>query len=236
MQVLPFPGLPRAAGLVLRAAGVTLVLAAGFTATAQAQVNDSVATPGAPNGKAQRLKPTREKAPPALPGARAEPDAAAPPGRNAPDLPPTEALFDAINRGDLPMAKDAVNRGADINGKNVLGLTPLELSVDLGRNQIAFLLLSLRGNAGYSTSSGPAPAPGAPATRAAAGAGTRAERMATQRAERQERLEAAREERANRTAAPAEPAAAVPQAPRLFTGGGGAPIPQAGFLGFDSGR
>lgn len=229
MQVLTFPGLIRAAGLVLALTG-------GLAAAAQAQVNDSVATPGAPDTKAQRLKPTREKAPPALPGARAEPDATAPPSRNAPDLPPTEALFDAVNRGDLPMAKEAVNRGADINGKNVLGLTPLELSVDLGRNQIAFLLLSLRGSSGYTTSSGPASASGAPAARAAAGPGTRAERLATQRAERKERLDAARAERAGRALAPAEPVAAVPMAPRLFTGGGGAPIPQAGFLGFDSRR
>ena len=69
------------------------------------------------------------------------------------DMPPTEALFDAINRGDLAAAKDAINRGADINGRNVLGLTPLDLSVDLGRNNISFVLLSLRGEAGYTTSS-----------------------------------------------------------------------------------
>ena len=243
MQV-PTPRLLRTAALtpvlrtialtpVLRTVALTMMLAGGIAAAAHAQVNDPAQTPGAPNGKAQRLKPTREKAPPALPGARAEPDAAAPPGRNAPDLPPTEALFDAINRGDLPMAKEAVNRGADINGKNILGLTPLELSVDLGRNQIAFLLLSLRGNAGYTTTSGPARAPTAAAAR-----GSRAERLAVQRAERQERLEAARAERAERTgrAVPAEPAAPTPQAPRLFTGGGGAPIPQAGFLGFDARR
>lgn len=215
---------------LLRTAALAMLLAGGLAAAAHAQVNDPASTPGAPNGKAQRLKPTREKAPPALPGARAEPDAAAPPGRNAPDLPPTEALFDAVNRGDLAMAKEAVNRGADINGRNVLGLTPLELSVDLGRNQIAFLLLSLRGNAGYTTTSGPSRPAAADAART-----TRAERLATQRADRQERLEAARAARASRTV-PAEPAAPVPQAPRLFTGGGGAAIPQAGFLGFDARR
>ena len=226
MQV-PTPRLLRTTGL---AAALVMVFASGLAAGAHAQVSDPAGTPGAPNGKAQRLKPAREKAPPALPGARAEPDATAPPSRNAPDLPPTEALFDAVNRGDLTMAKDAVNRGADINGRNVLGLTPLELSVDLGRNQIAFLLLSLRGNAGYTTTSGPVRAATAESART-----TRIERLATQRAERQERLEAARAERASRTA-PAEPASPVPQAPRLFTGGGGAPIPQAGFLGFDARR
>lgn len=211
----------------------TVIFSAAFVlalpAAAFAQLGSSAGNVGAPTGKAQPRKPV-EKAPPALPGARAEPDAVAPPSRNAPDLPPTEALFDAVNRGDLPMAKDAINRGADINGKNVLGLSPLELSVDLGRNQISFLLLSLRGGAGFSTTSGPAG--GGVPTRAE----TRTERLAAQRAERQERLQAARAERASHAVGAADPAPATPQAPRLFSGGGGAPIPQAGFLGFDSGR
>ena len=58
---------------------------------------------------------------------------------------PTEALFDAINRGDIGTARDAISRGADLHGHNVLGMTPLELSVDLGRNDISFMLLSMRG-------------------------------------------------------------------------------------------
>jgi ankyrin repeat protein len=63
-------------------------------------------------------------------------------------MPPTDALFDAINRGDIAAARDALNRGADLNGVNVLGMTPMELSVDLGRNDISFLLLSMRGEDG----------------------------------------------------------------------------------------
>ena len=57
---------------------------------------------------------------------------------------PNEALFDAINRGDIGAARDAISRGADLQGHNILGMTPLELSVDLGRNDISFLLLSMR--------------------------------------------------------------------------------------------
>ena len=57
---------------------------------------------------------------------------------------PTAALFDAINRGDIIAARDALNRGADLNAQNVLGMTPIDLSVDLGRNDITFLLLSMR--------------------------------------------------------------------------------------------
>ena len=57
---------------------------------------------------------------------------------------PTDALFDAINRGDIATARDAISRGADLQGQNILGMTPLELSVDLGRNDISFMLLSMR--------------------------------------------------------------------------------------------
>lgn len=221
-------------------AGLCLVMAHAGTALAQGNPA-AVGTPGAPTGKATVNGPKREAPPPALPGARAEPSAVAPPARNAPDMPPTEALFDSINRGDLASAKEAINRGADINGRNVLGLTPLELSVDLGRNQISFLLLSLRGGAGYSTSRGPSGGPGPvrPDATAQGARQTRAERLAAARAERQEKLDAQRAERAERAGRTtvAEPAApAAPQAPRLFTGGGGTPVPQAGFLGFDSGR
>jgi len=178
-------------------------------------------TPGtSPKGSAVK----REAPPPAVPGARAEPTAVAPADRNAADLPPNEALFDAINRGDLATAKDAINHGADLNSTNVLGLTPLELAVDLGRNEISFLLLTLRGGNGYTTSGGPPAA--TPQSRAAAA-----------RAERDAGRTAARETRAEREAVAARPGAGPSlQAPRLFAGQGGTPVPQAGFLGFDAGR
>jgi ankyrin repeat protein len=57
---------------------------------------------------------------------------------------PTTALFDAINRGSLNAAKEALNRGADMNARNVLDQTPLDMAIDLNRNDITFLLLSLR--------------------------------------------------------------------------------------------
>ena len=199
-----------------------LVLPVAVPAYAQsnpAAIQNPGFRPGMGGGKPRGSN--REASPPALPGARAEPTAVAPASKTAMDLPPNEALFDAVNRGDLAGAKDAINRGADTNGRNVLGLTPLELAVDLGRNEISFLLLSLRGGSGYTTSRGPAgQAPKPP---------TRAERLAADRAERAER-----QTRARPVASPAAPAA--PQNARLFTGNGGAPVPQAGFLGFDAGR
>lgn len=90
--------------------------------------------------------------PPSLPGSHTQPQAVAPASRSTADMDPTAALFDAIDRGDTIAARDSVNRGANLDGKNVLGLTPIELSVDLNRNDISFLLLSMRGSA----------APGAP--------------------------------------------------------------------------
>ena len=168
-----------------------------------------------PNQGAKPDRTARQPAPPALPGSRAEPTAVAPAERTSVDMPPTEALFDSVNRGDLAGARDAINRGADLQGMNVLGLTPLELAVDLGRNEISFLLLSLRGGSGFSATREAAPAP-VPAARAQ----TRAERVAL--------------ERAGRTQGATRPSA--PLAPRLFAGDGGAAIPQAGFLGFDAAR
>ena len=86
--------------------------------------------------------------PPALPGSHAQPTAVVPADKVVADMDPSSALFDAINRGDSVAARDAINRGANLDGRNVLGLTPIELSVDLNRNDISFLLLSMRGAAG----------------------------------------------------------------------------------------
>ena len=208
------------------AALAPLVLAYAGPAAAQSSNPASLQNPGlkpGATGGTRGGQPAREQAPPALPGARAEPTAVAPASRVAADMPPTEALFDSVNRGDLASAKDAIGRGADINGTNVLGLTPLELAVDLGRNEISFLLLSLRGGAGYTTSSGPAGQSAEPKPP------TRAERQAADRAERAERGS-----RVRRTAVEGPPP--PPQTARLFSGNGGSAAPQAGFLGFDAGR
>ncbi|MXV64727.1 ankyrin repeat domain-containing protein [Saccharibacter sp. EH60] len=92
--------------------------------------------------KAEARKAARRAAPPsALPGAESEDTDQ---GHSRMDLNPTGALFDAVNRGSLLAAKEALSRGADMNAHNVLDQTPLDLAIDLGRNDIMFLLLSLR--------------------------------------------------------------------------------------------
>jgi hypothetical protein len=134
---------------------------------------------------------------------------------------PTEALFDAIDRGDIASARDALNRGADLNGVNVLGMTPMELSVDLGRNDISFLLLSMRGDdsGGSSRASGRGrpPASDKPAPVIAKSAAP------------------SRKAREKVAPAPAKVAAEKPVGlPKLWSNDGGAPQPNAGFLGFGS--
>jgi hypothetical protein len=135
---------------------------------------------------------------------------------------PTDALFDAINRGDIASARDALNRGADLNGVNVLGMTPMELSVDLGRNDISFLLLSMRGEdsgRGSRAVGRDTPPPAAPEKTAKA-----AKSLAPSK-----RVPGKPTQAAANTLIPAKPVAT----PKLFANDGGTPLPSAGFLGFD---
>ncbi len=98
--------------------------------------------------------------PPAIPGAVSSPDRVAPARKSAGDLDPNAALFDAIDRGDITAAREALNRGADLAAHNVLGQTPIDMSIDLDRNDITFLLLSMRAQNGDQA---PDSAPSAPA-------------------------------------------------------------------------
>ncbi len=85
--------------------------------------------------------------PPSIPGAQPDADAVViPSDKVAAEMSPNDALFDSITRGDLAAAKDALNRGAQLDTKNVLGQTPIDAAIDLNRNDITFLLLSMRGN------------------------------------------------------------------------------------------
>lgn len=169
------------------------------------------AGPAMAQNRAVSLKPLTapkaENLPAALPGAQSVPGAAE---RSAPQgaMAPNEALFDAVNRGDIGSAREALNRGADVEARNILGLTSIELSVDLGRNDITFLLLSMRATRA-STAPAPAPAgaakPAAPAKVAAASPAP--------------------------PPVPVRPAAPAPVR-QAYGNDPGVPNPQAGFLGF----
>jgi hypothetical protein len=191
------------------------------TTAARAQFGGTMPPTGidqaARRGAGQRKAP--EAPPPVIPGTKPAFEAAEPSPAVA-SMTPTEALFDAINRGDLPAARDAVNRGADLNGHNILGMTPTELSVDLGRNNITFMLLSERGE-----EPGPMRPPGGATVfgRAAAPrpAGGRRPSAVVRTSDEAEELPVV---------------GTTGGTPRLFSGDGGAPIPAAGFLGFDNRR
>jgi hypothetical protein len=180
-----------------------------------------------------RQSNSREKpelpAPDAIPGAKAR-EPAAPATRMATDMPPTDALFDAINRGDIASARDALNRGADLNGVNILGMTPMELSVDLGRNDISFLLLSMRGEDSGRGSRAVGRDVAAPAREAQTPKPTN-----SARASRAGNAPTGVKSAAAKPVKAQSVAAKPPATPKLFAGDGGTPLPSAGFLGFGSG-
>lgn len=195
---------------------IAAVALIGMAQTAHAQLIAGPGTNAVPT-KAQDRKPA-EQPPSALPGSAVDKELVTPLEKSNADLPPNEALFDAINRGDIGSARDAINRGADTDAHNILGMSPLELSVDLSRQDITFLLLSLRGT-GSSGSRGPAAGPSSSVLAKAGPKGKRGQDAA------QVKLA---------TAKPA--AAAAPMVPKKFAGDGGTALPNVGFLGFDAGR
>jgi hypothetical protein len=153
---------------------------------------------------------------PGLQGRRAAPVIPADPAQLA-TMSPNDALFDAISRGDIAAAREAVGRGADVDARNVLGLSPIDSAVDQGRAEILFYLLSVRGIA----RGGTAPPPPPPRV-------TAAQRRAAEAA--------AREAERAQVAAAARVSPAALRTPRLWANDGGAPIPSIGFIGFDAGR
>lgn len=185
------------------AALLTLAMLAAPLAPASAQSRDDDAASQPPPKK----KPAAS-VPKALPGSHVEAQEAAPLERPPSEMKPNEALFDGVNRGDLAAVREALGRGAELETPNILGQTATELSIDLGRNDITFLLLSMRS------------AIGRPASRTA----TNAPRTPV----------AARPA----PAPVAKPAAVVVQKPvapvvvRPFVNNPGIPAPQSGFLGF----
>ncbi len=144
-------------------------------------------------------------------------------------LSPTDELFDAINRDDIAAARDALSRGADLNAKDELGMTPLDLSIDLARNNISFLLLSMRS----ADSNSPGPAKSSPGGPAKSSPGTQVAQLASSPAKPDRFVRGGRRTMAVQLTTEARDAPAGEQTlPKLFAGNGGAPIPQAGFLGF----
>lgn len=125
--------------LLMGAVGVSVLP----TKPAHAQDADQAESEAADAAKeAEARREAKRSAPPAaLPGAQSNGEDNS---HASGDMEPTAALFDAVNRGSLGAAKEAVNRGADMGGHNALGQTPLDLAIDLNRNNIIFYLLAMR--------------------------------------------------------------------------------------------
>jgi hypothetical protein len=129
----------------LAAVYLTLAVAPAFAETDQEKQEAAQAEAEERAKRAEQEKEDRAKAPPpAIPGAVSSGDVA-PATKNEAEMSPNDALFDAINRGDAAAARDAMNRGAQLDSKNVLGQTPIDAAIEANRNDITFLLLSLRG-------------------------------------------------------------------------------------------
>src|SRR5580704_12595499 len=108
-------------------APIVLALAAALAATPAAAQLDGVTR--AQKSRMPGQAPNTTPAPaPALPGAAPRQDQAIPSDRPTAEMSPNDLLFDAINRGDVGDAREALARGADAGARNVLGLTPVELS------------------------------------------------------------------------------------------------------------
>lgn len=153
---------------VLRVAGFAGAISFAIgSAQSFAQAGPMFANPGGPVVGSAHLAPVAPPPPPGVPGAAANTAVAAPSGAATAGINPTTELFEAINKGDLASARDAIGRGADLDAKSVLGMTPLEDAVDLNRNDIAFLLLSIAHEGGAAAGSASAAptinAPPAPA-------------------------------------------------------------------------
>ena len=155
------------------------VLAFGLGLSSQRSFAQNAPSP-AGNMQAPALQPKTDDnqvLPPAVPGAGDQNLAAVPSVAKPQTGDPTAQLFDAINSNNYNSAQDAISRGADLNGENALGETPIDLSVSLNRNSITFMLLAARNDSGDDPdSSGPGPATpaGGNASSAAAAAQTSA--------------------------------------------------------------
>lgn len=120
---------------------------------------------------------------------------------------PTEQLFDGISMGSMEAVRDAIGRGANLNARNVLGQRPVDLAIDIGRSDMAFLLLSMmRAGQAPAAAALPSAAPPRPASQPARGA-----------------------------SAVVQPPARLPTA-RLWANDGGPAMPDIGFMGFDASR
>jgi hypothetical protein len=150
-------------------------------------------------------------------------------------LSPNDELFDAIDRGDITAARDAVARGADLGATDAVGQTPIDASIALGRNNITFLLVTLlhAGGSQITDAQGPMAMP-PPNT---LGLSAKDQKVATTPVSFFGTTAPATERRHKTRYASAQTTAELPPAPASmpsYADSSGAPVPSAGFVGFGS--
>jgi hypothetical protein len=203
-------------------AQVSLGSGHGGTPSVDSEGKPSFIGPGSAHDQDEKKDATPATPPPAIPGAQAAPDSGVPLDKSLIGaMSPNDALFDAIHRGDIAAAREALNRGAQLDARNVLGQTPIDVSIDLNRNDITFLLLSMRGASG---TSGPRPHQGPPAAETA-DSGAPAAASAAALARHRSRHAAAAQTQA-------QTAVQTRARPVLAAEDRGVPKPEIGFTGF----
>lgn len=149
-------------------------------------------------------------------------------------LSPDDELFDAINRGDINAARDALARGADLQARDAVGQTPVDVSIALGRNNITFLLVTMLKAGGGDLSEPQGPMAQPPAN--TLGMSSKEQKAISTPVSffNPEPTTTTKTKQKSRYGmepkAAAVPAAAQPAT--TYAGGTGAPVPAAGFVGF----
>lgn len=148
-------------------------------------------------------------------------------------LSPNDELFDAINRGDVAAARDALARGADLEARDAVGQTPVDVSIALGRNSITFLLVTLLKAGGGDLSEPQGPMAQPPSN--TLGMSDKDQKAVSTPVSffnppPVAKGKTAAKSRYGTTTRTASSAAEAP-AP-TYGGGSGAPVPAAGFVGF----
>ncbi len=171
-----------------------------------------------------------------LPGARR----AAPISKgivNSALLSPNDQLFDAIDRGDITSARDAIARGADLSATDAVGQTPIDESVALGRNDITFLLVTLLHANGSQITDAQGPMAMPPPN--TLGLSAKDQKAAAAPVSFFAAPAAPGEPRHKRRYAAVQPSSEIAPAPATaaapaYSDASGAPVPAAGFVGFGS--
>jgi hypothetical protein len=149
-------------------------------------------------------------------------------------LSPNDELFDAIDRGDMNAARDAIARGADLSATDAVGQTPIDESVSLGRNNITFLLVTLLHANGSQITDAQGPMAMPPPN--TLGLSTKDQKAAAAPVSFFSPAAPAVQRHSKNRYASAQTGAEMPAAPAAsapsYADSSGAPVPSAGFVGF----